>query len=178
MSIGQQDEKPVQVGGWLPHYITGIHSAVGTITAMYQRNETGVGQHVDISIWESAILSALYPATINSYGGGQQDTRRYSVRTEGVYPCKDGYIGINALTRNQWEILSVLLEIPELIEVIDDYISEDRFNEIKRTVASKVMQREKMELFESGMELRIPICLAPTTQEILDSIYQDIGSRP
>ncbi len=162
MSIVHHSERPVLVGGWLSHYLAGIHGAAGTATALYQRKEAGIGQHVDISIWESSLLSALYPMVRYSYTG-----QGYVTRLPGpvsvVCTCKDGYIGLNAFTPIQLEMMCNFLGVPELTE--DQRISYD---EVIATLASQVVGREKMELFESGAEWRIPFSLIPTTQEILD----------
>lgn len=68
-SNGRPGETPLQGGDWLTDYVAGVHGVIGTATALYQRGQTGVGQQVDVSIWESSILITCYPAIVYSYLG-------------------------------------------------------------------------------------------------------------
>lgn len=167
---GAPGVRPVQIGGWLTHYITGLFASVGTTTAVYGRNETGEGCHVDVSMWESNILITCYPTVIYSYQGMVHNG--ISKERFGIFQCKDGYIGLNLYGRLNWELLCSFLGMPELVD-------DPRFNtpqgilehyeEARAIVAEKIKDREKMELFQSGVEWRIPFGLVPTTQEILES---------
>jgi len=166
---GQPGRRPVQVGGWLAHYIAGLFGVAGTATALYQRNETGVGQQVDISILESNVLIVEYPSVVYSYSG--EVHHGLGIRgLVGILPCRDGYIGINVLTRQQRELMSAYFGLPELVELLDDPVRYQNFDEEARPgIAPQLLEREQMELFQSGVEWRLPFGLVPTTKEILDS---------
>ncbi len=163
-------EKPIQIGGWLTHYIAGIHGLIGTATALYQRNETGIGQHVDVSILESIIMSTCYPTVAYSYLGEVHN--HVAKAFLGILPCKDGYIGLNVFNFTHWELLCAFFGMPELskdprfqtLQLVSDNVDEAR-----AIFAPLVMQQEKMQLFESGVEWRITLGAIPTTQEVLDS---------
>lgn len=167
---GKPGKRPVQAGGWLTHYVAGLFGMAGTATALYQRNETGSGQHVDVSISESVILVTSYPMVTYSYLG-EVHTGMAKDRL-GVFHCKDGYIGLNTYLMPHWEMLCSFFGMPELVEdprfpTLRDVI--EHMDEARAIFAPKVAEREKMELFQSGVEWRIPFGLIPTTQEILDS---------
>ena len=167
---GAPGEIPVQIGGWLSHYLAGIHGVVGATTALYQRNETGIGQHVDVSILESVILTTCYPTTAYSYNGIVHNA--ISKERLGIFPAKDGYIGLNMFGRLNLEILCAFFGIPEVIQ--DPRLQTPSLvlgvlEEVKAKISSQVMNREKMELFLSGVDWRIPFGLIPTTEEVLDS---------
>lgn len=166
---GQPGKRPVQVGGWLTHYITGLFAVSGTAAALYQRNESGIGQQVDVSILESNILIVEYPSVVYSHRGVLHHGSGINGLI-GILPCKDGYIGVNVLTLPQREMMCAFFEIPELIEIMKDPARFQTFDvEARVKVAPLVIEREKMELFQSGVEWRIPFGLVPTTEEILDS---------
>jgi crotonobetainyl-CoA:carnitine CoA-transferase CaiB-like acyl-CoA transferase len=166
---GTPGERPFQIGSWLTHYMAGLHGAAGTACALYQRNKTGSGQHVDVSIWESTILLTTYPTTVYSYR--DEIYNRIGRNYLGIFPCRDGHIALNIYTYTHWETLCDFFGMPELR---DDPRFQDRvainehFDEARAFFAPKVADREKMELFQSGNEWRMPIGLIPTTQEILD----------
>jgi len=167
---GEPDKRPVQGGGWLTHYTAGLFGVAGTVTALCQRNETGSGEHVDVSILESIMAMTLYPAVGYSY--------RDDIYTSGgkgylgIFPCKDGYIGLNAYTELHRELVFTFLGMPEMAK--DSRFESrmqlrDNLDEARSIVAPYVMDREKMELFRSGNEWRIPFGLVPTTKEMLES---------
>jgi len=167
---GAPGERPVQSGGWLSHYIAGVHGVVGTLTALYHRNETGSGQQVDVSILEALMLVACYPTTVYSYLGLVHNSISRSYL--GILPCKDGYIGLNVYTLRQWELMCAFFGVPELAE--DPRFQtltgiNEHLDEARAIFTQKVAEREKMELFESGNEWRIPFALVPTTAEIVES---------
>jgi len=167
---GAPGQRPVQIGGWLTHYIAGIHGVIGTLMALYQRNEAGTGQQVDVSIMESVILVACYPTTIYSYTGLVHNP--VSKERLGIFPTKDGYVGLNLYGRLNWQMMCDFVGKPELGQdprfqaplSIDEY-----FEEVKAIFTPLVAEREKMELFQSGNEWRLPIGLVPTTKDILAS---------
>jgi crotonobetainyl-CoA:carnitine CoA-transferase CaiB-like acyl-CoA transferase len=167
---GEPDKRPVQSGGWLTHYIAGLFAVAGTVTALYQQKESGEGRHVDVSILESIMAMTLYPATANSY--------RQTIYSSGgkgylgILPCKDGHIGLNAYTELHRELVFAFLGMPELAEdprFRDRFHLRDNLDQARSIVTKKVKEREKMELFQSGNEWRIPVGLVPTTEEILES---------
>ena len=167
---GEQGQRPVQGGGWLTHYFGGLHALIGTTTALYQSNETGIGQHVDTSIMESTIMSNAYPATMYSYVGEVHHSicRAYL----GIFHCKDGYIAPMLLTLAQWELMCAFFEVPELtadprFENLGGIL--ENFDEVKAIFEPLIKKREKMELFNSGTEWRIPFAQVPTTEDILQS---------
>ena len=167
---GAPGETPLQIGGWLSHYLAGIHGVVGATTALYQRNETGIGQHVDVSILESVILATCYPTTTYSYNGIVHNA--ISKERLGVFQCRDGYIGLNLYGRLGLELMTAFLGVPEIME--DPRLQEparilEVLEEVRAEVSPQVMNREKTELFLSGVDWRIPVGLVPTTEEVLDS---------
>jgi len=169
-SDGAPGVRPVQIGGWLTHYIAGLFAVAGTTTALYQRNETGSGQHVDVSIMESTVLITCYPVVTYSYLGLVHNA--ISKERLGVFPCKDGYIGLNLFGRLNLEMMSAFFGMPEISEdprLQDPLLMQEVIDEARERILPKVKEQKKMELFLSGVEWRIPFGLVPTTREVLDS---------
>lgn len=98
---GDPDRPPVRVSapqGWL---LAGAQAFNGSMVALYHRALSGEGQHVDVSMQQSVILTLLittgYPqpefggATVKRSGARRT---RGSLLVRQVYPCKDGYISL------------------------------------------------------------------------------------
>ena len=168
---GLRGTKPVQPGGWLTHYIAGLYAAVGTMGALHLRDETGTGQHLDISEMEACLLVPPYHVTWYAYSGQRHQSQGAAYL--GILPCKDGYVGVNCFTQPHWEALWSFVGMPE---VLQDPRFKTRYGaiyggHIGEAIAMLVpwlKEHTKEEIFHSGQDWRIPTGLVPTTKEMLE----------
>ena len=176
MSIGMYTpagpgSRPLQIGGWIAHYITGLFATAGIATALFQRNKTGLGQHVDTSMQESLMMMATFPSTFYSYTGlVHMDV---GGRSFGIVPTSDGsYIGPSTFTQQHLERLFAMLDMTDMLQ--DPRVQPGNFafhrDEIGAIVADKILQcNNAQELFEKSIEWSVPFALVPSTKEILES---------
>ncbi len=175
---GRAGERPVQLGGWITHYVAGIYGTIGTATALLQRTTTGAGQHVDVSMMDSAIMLACHPSSIYSFTGRVHTDHSGRSGREVLETRDGGFVSASAWTYPQWERLFALLGAPEVTDDPEFKASFEIGNEkarrsnrglIRTTIAEKVKDRDRMELFDKAMEWMVPLVLVATTQEVLDS---------
>jgi CoA:oxalate CoA-transferase len=121
MSItGHPGDPPTRPGLSLGDIAGGLFTAIGVLAALQERERSGEGQLVDVSMLDCqvAILENAfmrYFATGNA--PGPIGTRHPSATPFQAFPTKDGYL-VLALwggAENQWEMLCALLGTPELI---------------------------------------------------------------
>ena len=168
-SGGTPEREPLKPGGSLSGYVGGLNGAIATMTAVFFRNQTGIGQHVDVSLQESMISANAYLFTACNYLG-EPMPRSGSPYPYTILPCKDGYIGVNILTQSQWELFCQFMDMPELIEdsrYVDGRSRAEHKEEITATIRPWLMQKGREELFYEGQEWRIPFCLIPKVDELL-----------
>jgi crotonobetainyl-CoA:carnitine CoA-transferase CaiB-like acyl-CoA transferase len=118
--IGEPDQAPNVIGAALGDASTGVHAALGVVTAIHRRDRTGKGDHLDV-----AILDAYYSyhdANIITYsgsGGKVKPTREGShygyVCPAGVFQGTGGYIVIMAFMHH-WPDLCRAMDRTDLIE--------------------------------------------------------------
>ena len=99
---GDMDRSPVWMGPHQSHFFGGSHGAVGTTMALFHREMTGEGQHVDVSIQQGCILALMITAEMWDLARViTPRTGPYAIRARGerpplilpwVVPCKDGYV--------------------------------------------------------------------------------------
>jgi crotonobetainyl-CoA:carnitine CoA-transferase CaiB-like acyl-CoA transferase len=103
LGTGDPDRAPVRIGVPQAYLQAGAQAAMGSMIAHYHRQLTGEGQHVDVSIHESALWAAApaqamfeldpglweFHKTIPSRGS---KTLRGTVVVRSMWPCKDGYL--------------------------------------------------------------------------------------
>jgi CoA:oxalate CoA-transferase len=114
---GFPDGPPTKTGNSSADYLAGLHLAVGILAALHQRESTGEGQHVDVSLLEP-VLACLDGFPLWSSIAGVTPTRSGNLHPAGlpaysVYPASDGHIAIGA-AGSSFTRLMVLLERPDL----------------------------------------------------------------
>jgi len=63
MSItGEADGPPIKVGVAVIDVLTGLHAAVGILAALQERGRSGLGQHLDVALFDVALASLINQA--------------------------------------------------------------------------------------------------------------------
>src|SRR5699024_2223081 len=63
MSItGFPDQPPAKVGVPISDLSTALYVALGVVAALYERRQSGLGQYLDVSLFESAVSLAVWEA--------------------------------------------------------------------------------------------------------------------
>lgn len=101
MTSGSPDEPPVRVGVPVADLVTPVFAVVGILAALRQRDASGIGQHVDVSmLGVLTSLVAAEPFDLLETCGVPQRTGRVVPRLTpfGVYASADGHVAICAPT--------------------------------------------------------------------------------
>ncbi len=106
---------PVQVGGRISDYVTGVHAACAALTAFRSASQLNQAVVVDLSKQECLLSVLPQPAldyeTKQALGLSTEDNVVFPV--PGIVPCKNGYVGINILTPQHFEEFCVMVGVPE-----------------------------------------------------------------
>ena len=172
-----ENEPPIKAGGQQADMLTAWTAASATMSAVFHRDLTGEGQHVDISEVE-AVAHMIRPNTaLYSHEPPDGPNRsRFLRRTKWglayVFPCQDGYIALLALTDQHWESLKVLMGRPEWAESELFATLLSRFQNIDAldvSVAAWVADQKRDELAREGQDLHIPVFPVRDMQEVVES---------
>jgi crotonobetainyl-CoA:carnitine CoA-transferase CaiB-like acyl-CoA transferase len=117
-TTGFMDGPPVRTGPSVVDFVGGTHMAAGVMAALYQREQTGLGQHVEVAL-QDAILPSL---TSNIAGmitsGGLMPERTgnrhggLSVVPYNAYRTTDGWATVLCPTQGHWERLCDVMQDP------------------------------------------------------------------
>lgn len=166
MSVtGFADRPPVKAGPALCDFFGGVHLYGALVTALYERERTGVGRLVEVSMQE-AVYASLSSNLGLFYGSGGDTPPRTGNRHGGlaeapynVYPTSDGHIAIICVGETHWK---------SLIKVMgrDDLADDPRYRSLKERVANIdeidalvgdfTRRFARQELFELLMRNRVP----------------------
>jgi itaconate CoA-transferase len=114
-------DKPARAGLAIVDIAAGMYSAVGILLALYQREKTGRGQFIDVSMFDS-IVSWLGYFPHHYWHAGEEPARvgmrHHYVTPYGPYLAGDGeYVNLAVASASDWELFCrKVIERPELLE--------------------------------------------------------------
>jgi len=166
MSVtGFPDMPPVKAGAALCDFFAGIHLYGGVMTALYEREKTGKGRLVEVSMQESVYASLASNLGMYHGSGGKAPPRtgnRHGGLAEcpyNVYPTRDGHIAIIGNTNRHFQNLLTAMGREDLRD-------DPRFGSLKARVAHMEVvdemigawtaQYQKQEVFDILLKHRVP----------------------
>src|SRR5699024_6876394 len=99
---------PVLAGTWVGDYSAALYGAFGTMVALLNRENTGKGQHVDVSLLDSIFSfsrTSLPDYLMFNLKHERKSSRDVYRSPVGTFPTQDGLIYITAVTQKQFESL-------------------------------------------------------------------------
>jgi formyl-CoA transferase len=119
---GEPDGPPQRIGPTFADSGTGIQMALGITAAWAQKQRTGEGQHIEISMQEAVtmFMRTMGTATWGTEAAPRTGQRQASSPPSAIYPCKGGgpndYVYFITVTPAMWEGLCRAIERPELVQ--------------------------------------------------------------
>lgn len=115
-TCGQADGPPTWLGTALGDIVSGMNAAYAIMLALYQRTQTGKGQYIDISMYDTIIGLAERSVTAYSLTGHVlQRGREPYMAPWGPFECTDGYIGLIVATEGDWAKFCQAIDHPDLV---------------------------------------------------------------
>ncbi|MFQ6029312.1 MAG: CaiB/BaiF CoA transferase family protein [Dehalococcoidia bacterium] len=116
MVTGEEGMPPIRAGVPIIDRTTALHSAIGTLAALHERETSGMGQCIDTCLADTGYSYTEIPITAY-HGAGIEPTRgERSAPPSGTYPCKDGWVLISAGDQHHWHRVCNALGKPEWLE--------------------------------------------------------------
>lgn len=193
---GDADRPPVRISADLAYRHGGGQGAAGALIAHFERQRTGRGQHVDVSIQDyipSTPLNVTFAAQVQ-HANTMRQAVGFRAHTTGVkfrftWPCKDGRIAFRPLVtgggKAQYSALVAWMTAEgfgEPILTAKDWAGEDNrgitqaeYDQIAAAIERFLLTRTLDELYEKAVELRFRLAPAATAKDIVES--RQIQSR-
>lgn len=195
---GDEDRAPLGVG--VPQaFLHAAGQAASAVTlALIERNQSGFGQHIDVSAQAvamnstmSSVLCSLVNAPLTLRGGG--GIRSGPIRLRVVYPAKDGYVSFThvfgaAIGPATGRMMALVHEAGFCDEATaskdwvqygmalgDGSETLEDFERIKECIANFTASRTKDELFALALERRLLLAPVATTADLTAS--EQLASR-
>ncbi len=116
---GYPDGGPEEVGVSMPDPNAGITAALAVVSALARRDETGAGDHLDISLFESSAafgLEAWMQYALNGTQPPRMGNRDPCMAPHGCFPCRgeDEWVAIACASDEDWRTLAAVID-PALV---------------------------------------------------------------
>ena len=174
---GFPDGPPTKAIGGLADTGAGLHTAIGILAAIIQRQATGVGQQLEVAQQDS-VVNLLRIHLRESYATGKpgprQGNRSNSAAPSNLYRCRpfgpNDYVFIHLATVEMWRTLTTIVGRPELA---DDPRYADRrdrvqfVDEIDAMIEAWTEKRTKHEALEILAGSGIPCGAVLDSNEVL-----------
>lgn len=113
-------DKPARAGIAIADIASGMYAAIGILLALYQREKTGEGQLVDVSMLDSIVSWLGYFPHHYWHAGeepGRVGMRHHYVCPYGPYLAGDGeYVNLAVASPADWKVFcEIVIEKPELL---------------------------------------------------------------
>ena len=155
---GFPDRPPCWLPGNLAHDCASVYGAVGALAAMMDRERTGAGQLVEVSVQEAALAgTALWSVAVEDYLRiNPLFPSRGTRNADGSYwvlPAADGWVRAVIGTHRQWDGFVALLHRPEVFDTPEWNQPGFRLQNtdvIRLVSAERLTDRTRKELFEEA----------------------------
>jgi crotonobetainyl-CoA:carnitine CoA-transferase CaiB-like acyl-CoA transferase len=166
MSVtGEAEGPPVRVGVSLIDLGTGVWAALGVLAALYERERTGAGRTLEVSLYETA-LSLLATQLVGYLGAGvvpgREGTAFPQIVPYQVFPAQDGELMIVAGNDKLFAALCEVLGVPELTTDPRFFTNPDRVAtrpELVALLEARTQERSSTELLEALVAAGVPASL-------------------
>jgi len=175
LDMGLPEREPQRGAANTYQYQAGNTAATAAMFGLYAAETDGIGQHIDVSIFE-LLNTSLDHWTTNlvayQYNGQIQVVREAVVGLfpNGVVRCEDGFVysfifpGMAA-----WLNFGPMLEIPDLLQRFPDPFDVERRDELEALWVPFFFEHNKQELMEKAQAAGVSITAINTPKDVVEA---------
>jgi crotonobetainyl-CoA:carnitine CoA-transferase CaiB-like acyl-CoA transferase len=175
---GNRNHEPLKLGGHVVQYHAGAVSAYATMVALWDVENGGEGDHVDVSIYETQMgfrdRRTIF-LTAHAYTGDIGLRPEAGIRPGvGVRPTADGYVNIHATGRGKFTSLlrmigrDDLVDDPRTVSYITLMQHPDLAEEVEASYLAWLVQQPKREAAATAQANRLLAAPVNTIADVLD----------
>jgi len=164
MSVtGESGGPPVRVGVSLVDIGTGVWAALGVLAALFERERTGTGRTLELSLYETALSLLAYQLVGylgTAFVPGREGSAFPQIAPYQSFPTRDGELMIVAANDKLFGALCVVLGLPELAGDPRFRTNPDRVAnrvELVALLEARTRERESAELLAALVAAGVPV---------------------
>jgi crotonobetainyl-CoA:carnitine CoA-transferase CaiB-like acyl-CoA transferase len=118
MSVtGEPDGRPMRVGVAIVDVLSGSYIAIAILAALRERDRTGIGQMVELSLLDvqlASLVNVVHNQLIADQAPRRLGNAHPSIVPYDVFATADGHLALAVATEDQWQRLCRAIDRPEL----------------------------------------------------------------
>jgi crotonobetainyl-CoA:carnitine CoA-transferase CaiB-like acyl-CoA transferase len=167
-ATGTEDVNPIKIGAPAVDYATGTMGAFALASALFQRERTGKGQHIDLAMLGVAMM--LQASLMTGYFRDGTEPRPHGNKqpfaTNSAYDAKEGMVMIGASNLRQQVRFWRAVERPDMIKTDNEARLDDRAREA--AIIADIIKTRTADDWESYFQARhVPAARVRTMAEAL-----------
>jgi crotonobetainyl-CoA:carnitine CoA-transferase CaiB-like acyl-CoA transferase len=174
---GDPDGPPMKLSLPMGDVAGSLWAVIGVLAALRQRDETGLGTHVDVPLVDSLISLSTYLSQMYLVTGEEpprSGNRHLTVPGFGRYPTRDGDLVLTVQMDPLWRRFCIAAERPEL--ATDPRFAtvparQERFAEVEAIVAGAIAEHDLAEWIERLQRAGVPSAPVSSLGEALEGEY-------
>jgi crotonobetainyl-CoA:carnitine CoA-transferase CaiB-like acyl-CoA transferase len=175
---GEENKPPLKgAGRFLTSYEAALDAAMCVVSALYEREDSGLGRVIEISKQE--VLASRIDYVLGQMIAGDMDVS--AARTQfdlfgpaGIFACRDGYAYIWMSAPGHWDALRQLLGDPEWMKSFPDRWLErectpERVAQCRHHVAAWLKTQNKHDAAASAQKLGLTLVAVNNAKDLIES---------
>jgi CoA:oxalate CoA-transferase len=174
-TTGELGGRPLKAGVPVADFMSGAHLYGAIVTGLFERERTGRGRHIEVSMLE-ALFATMLPAAGHAYASNHVPRRTGNRHVADSYvpfdtfETSDGWVAIVCATDDHWVKLTKAMGRPELAE--DKSLQHlhgrvERIDEVTHWVADWAAKHTRQEISALCEKFRIPAAPLCDALEVL-----------
>lgn len=172
MSVtGSGPDDPQRVGVPISDVLAGLYGAFGIVSALYDREKTGVGTTVRTSLLAATVGAHVYQGTAQTVGhvtGQPRGNHHPSLAPYGLFEASDGPIQIAVGTEGQWAALCAVLGIEQAEKFSTNQLRVTRHAEVVAVLNSAMSGRTSADVLAELEAAGVPAGKIRTMAEVYE----------
>jgi crotonobetainyl-CoA:carnitine CoA-transferase CaiB-like acyl-CoA transferase len=167
-STGTEEVNPIKIGAPAVDYATGTMGAFALASALFQRERTGKGQHIDLAMLGVAMMmqASLMAGYFRNGSEPKPHGNKQPFATNSAYDAKDGMVMIGASNIRQQARFWRAVERPDMIKSDNEARIDDR--EREAAVIADIIKTKTADEWEVYFQARhVPAARVRTMAEAL-----------
>jgi len=176
---GNEGDPPLKSGAAFVDFLGGTHLFGAITTALYERERTGRGRSVEVSMADAAYFTlttalAQWQRTGETPRAGNRHVGR-TLAPYNVYRCADGHVALIVINDRQWRGVTEVIGRPELVDdrrFAGFRARAERIGEIDAIVEGWTSERPKAEVAAALQGASVPAAAVRFIDEIVEDPAQ------
>jgi crotonobetainyl-CoA:carnitine CoA-transferase CaiB-like acyl-CoA transferase len=168
---GDPSKPPLNPGPSISQYTAGQHAYIATLMALFERDFSGEGQFVDLSMQESGVEHIEISLTYNLQMGLNKKRGGHMFVPWNTYECQDGYANIIAMPYRHWHRAAELFKDIGLFDKKYDHLREriDNRSEYEAMLKPCIKVHKGKDLFQEGQSRKLAFGYVAGLDEVIES---------